>query len=172
MKTISISNQDYLNFNNLKEFSNANHDVDKILSNKHNLPNLPNISQSVNEAKNYSNNLRTNTNQQVTNQQVSNQQVSNQQVSNQQVTKQNNLSPSISKLNNVSEPPSITTQMLENHFRKNNNKKNKNNNSNSNNNKLRNCWQSELMAIFPLSVLILLLIFVILLIFVLGFQSK
>ena len=157
MKSISISNQDYLKSSNLKEFSNANHDVEKILSNKPNLPNLPNISQSVNEVKNASNNLRTNTNQ---------------QVSNQQVTKQNNLSPSISELNNVSEPPSITTQMLENHFRKNNNKKNKNNNSNSNNNKLRNCWQSELMAIFPLSVLILLLIFVILLIFVLGFQSK
>ena len=47
-----------------------------------------------------------------------------------------------------------------------------NNNKKNNNNKLRNCWQNELMAIFPLSVLILLLIFVILLIFVLGFQSK
>ena len=105
MKTISISNQDYLNFNNLKEFSNANHDVDKILSNKHNLPNLPNISQSVNEAKNYSNNLRTNTNQQVTNQQVTNQNEYKQQA------------PSVSKATNVSEPPSLSTLMLENHFR-------------------------------------------------------
>ena len=144
MKTFNISNENYLNAKKLKDFSNANHDETKI---------LPNLTQLVNEVKNSSHNLRTNTN---TNQNLHSQNSKLTSIS------ENSATPGISE-NSVT--PSLTTMMLEKQVRGNKNAKRQNNN-------FKKCWQSELMAIFPLSVLILLLIFVILLIFVVGFQSK
>ena len=184
-----LSNEDYLNSNNLKEYSSSNLENSNILTDPQLIPNGLNSSMAENQNHNNHTNLNSNTNLNAHTNLNANSNLNN---NNNAIlnNNHNNLNANTNLNNNVINSPapapyisndsvdkkirdsvpwqngSYSSRLLSRLMRKNNNIKNKVVK------KYKRSYLDEFREIFPLSVLILLLIFIILLVFVVGFTPK
>lgn len=165
MSTLSVSNDNFLN---LKEYSNTNFELENnIIYNTHTLnPNSENLNLEINKTNN---NLNKNNIDETLNKAL--------EVTGGKMYSDNNLknlSKNENKLQNkyiqIENTNMSPSESQENTIVTNTLNDIAGNNRNINNNKPTNLIRNEIMTIFPLSIIIMLIIFLLLLIYVISFQ--